>query len=296
MNEPEVWRPVKGWEHCFEVSSHGRVRSLQEDSYRKPRILNASPLVVPRVVLAANGRLSRPTVRRLIAEAFLGWRPGQRIISRDGDRTKVRADNLLLRGKPAAERRADLGQRRALLEQRSALSHEARHSGEVEEWRPVVGWESLYEVSSLGCVRRADGLVLVPHLNRGHPTVVLNREGKGSVRAVSHLVYEAFVSAPGLPYYHVAHKDGDRTNNRVGNLELVHPARDELRPRKARKLTPEQVLQIRAEADTCSRAEMARRFGVSKRLVVQIILRTRWKRAATDRGRSGSDADEARID
>jgi hypothetical protein len=113
MNEPEVWRPVKGWEHCHEVSSHGRVRSLQEDSYRKP-----SPPVVPRVVLAANGRLSRPTVRRLVAEAFLGWRPGQRIISRDGDRTNVRADNLLLRGKPAAERRADLGQRRALRETR----------------------------------------------------------------------------------------------------------------------------------------------------------------------------------
>jgi hypothetical protein len=45
----------------------------------------------------------------------------------------------------------------------------------------VVGRESLYAVSSLGCVRRADGLVLVPHLNHGHPTVVLKRDGKGSV-------------------------------------------------------------------------------------------------------------------
>lgn len=28
MTEPEKWRPVAGWEGCYEVSDRGRVRSL----------------------------------------------------------------------------------------------------------------------------------------------------------------------------------------------------------------------------------------------------------------------------
>jgi hypothetical protein len=102
-----------------------------------------------------------------------------------------------------------------------------------------------------------------------------NRDRKESVRAVSHVVLEAFLSPPERRYYHVAHKDRDLTNNRVENLRLVHASRPGLG--RVRKLTPEQVLQIRAEANTWTRAEMARRFGVSKRLVVQIILGTRWR-------------------
>jgi hypothetical protein len=278
MNEHrEIWRPVVGWDGYYEVSSHGRVRSLQEDSYRKRRVLNASPLAVPRVVLAANGRLSRPTVRRLVAEAFLGRRPGQRIIARDGDRANARADNLLLSGKPAAERRADLGQRRALLEQRAALSHEARHPGEVEEWRPVVGWESRYEVSDLGCVRRAGGLILSISLNYGHPVVLLRGEGRARKRVLSHLVAEAFLPAPRERRYIVEHKDGDRTNNRAENLEWYEPVDRAPKSRRGRKLTSEQVKEIRALAASYSRSELARRFGVSKRLVVQIVLGTRWK-------------------
>jgi hypothetical protein len=230
MKEPEVWRPVVGWDGYYEVSDLGRVRSLQEDSYRKPRVLNVSPLAVPRVVLAAYGRLSRPTVRHLVAEAFLGWRPGQRIIARDGDRTNVSADNLILSGKPAAERRAGLEQRRALLKRRAALSHEARHPGEVEEWRPVLGWESRYEVSDLGCVRREDGLILTISLNYGHPVVLLKGEGRARKQAVSRLVADAFLPALGERPYFVEHKDGDRTNNRVENIEWKRGGQSNERP------------------------------------------------------------------
>jgi hypothetical protein len=336
MKEPEVWRPVVGWEHCYEVSSHGRVRLSVHRHPHRPHVLKTSPAANPRVVLSDEERTSRLAVRLLVAEAFLGWQPGQAVRARDGNKGNLRLDNLEVlgevasypvsrRSKPSlrgaghafAKLTAD-DVRRVMLLRGSASArqvagelgvstqtirsiwrgkawrhltgidpssyvlakvarHAARHPGEAEEWRPVVGRESLYEVSSLGCVRRADGLVLTPHLNQGHPTVVLNREGKGSVRAVSHLVLEAFLSMPGRRYYQVAHKDGDRTNNRVENLELVRPSRNGPKLRNVRKLTPDQVLQIRSEADTCSRAEMARRFGVSKRLVVQIILGTRWR-------------------
>jgi hypothetical protein len=338
MNEPEVWRPVKGWEHCYEVSSHGRVRLSVHRHPHRPHVLKTGPAADPRVVLSDKERTSRLAVRLLVAEAFLGWQPGQAVRARDGDRGNVRLDNLEVvgevgshpfsrRSRPSLRgaghafakltaddvRRVMLlrGSARQLAEEldvsdatiRSiwtgkawrhvtgvdppsytpawAARHAARHPGEEEEWRPVVGWESLYEVSSLGCVRRADGLVLTSHLNRGHPTVVLKRDGKESVRAVSHLVLEAFLPAPGRRYYQVAHKDGERKNNRVENLKLVHPTRDGSSPRRVRKLTPEQVLRIRAQAHTCSRAELARRFGVSKRLVVQIVLGTRWKASLT---------------
>jgi hypothetical protein len=320
MSEPEVWRPVNGWEHCYEVSSHGRVRLGVHRHPHRPHVLRTSPAADPRVVLSDKERTSRLAVRLLVAEAFLGWQPGQAVRARDGDRGNVRLDNLEVvgevarypvsrRSKPSlrgaghafAKLTADDVRRtmqlrgsapaRQLAEElgvsmqtiwsiwrgkawrhvtgidpssyvlAKVARHAARHPGEEEEWRAVVGWESLYEVSSLGCVRRADGLVLTPHLNQGHPTVVLKKDGKANVRAVSHLVYEAFLSAPARRYYQVAHKDGDRTNNRVVNLEWkTQPVERTPRPRRGRKLTLDQVQQIRAEADTCSRAEMARRF------------------------------------
>jgi DNA-binding XRE family transcriptional regulator len=337
----EVWRPVNGWEHSYEVSSHGRVRLSVHRHPHRPHVLKTSPAADPRVVLSDKERTCRLAVHLLVAEAFLGWQPGQAVRARDGDRGNVWLDNLEVVGEVASHpfsRRSKPSLRgtghafakltaddvRRTMQLRGAASarqvaeelgvstqtirsiwrgkawrhltgidpsshilasvakHAARHPDEKEEWRPVVGWESLYEVSSLGCVRRADGMVLTSHLNRGHPTVILKRDGKDSVRAVSHLVLEAFLSAPGRRYYQVVHRDGDRTNNRVENVEWkTQPVERTPRPRRGRKLTWEQVKEIRTLADAYSRAELARRFGVSKRLVVQIVLGTRWKASLT---------------
>lgn len=97
-------------------------------------------------------------------------------------------------------------------------------SDKQEEWRPVIGYETKYEVSSLGRVRsltvrgfkRCSPRVLKPiRFKSGYYFV--NLEGVHS-KKVSRIVAEAFIPNPdNLPC--VNHKDEDKTNNRVENLE-----------------------------------------------------------------------------
>ena len=99
----------------------------------------------------------------------------------------------------------------------------------IEEWRPVVGYEGLYEVSNTGRVRSVDryvktcygsyrlhkGKVLSPGIRPdGYLVVSLQYR----MFRVHRLVAEAFLPNPdNLPQ--VNHKDEDKSNNRVDNLE-----------------------------------------------------------------------------
>lgn len=95
-----------------------------------------------------------------------------------------------------------------------------------ELWRPVVGYEGLYEVSSLARVRRARahrqwpaGRLLKPQGRYdGRVVVGLRRDGRSKIKLVHVLVAEAFIG-PRPPGREVNHRDGDKFNNLPGNLE-----------------------------------------------------------------------------
>ena len=101
----ERWKPVKGYEGIYEVSNHGRVRSLDRVvTYsdgrvrrHKGKILSA-PLSrdgYPAVNLHTQGRLKKRTVHSLVAEAFVGPRPeGMEVCHNDGSKTNNHVDNL----------------------------------------------------------------------------------------------------------------------------------------------------------------------------------------------------------
>lgn len=102
-----------------------------------------------------------------------------------------------------------------------------------EIWKPVVGYEGLYEVSSFGRVRSVDrsvptgraghaplrlkGRVLKLRYNRQYPAITLHKEGGIKGRTVHSLVLEAFVG-PRPPKRYGCHNDGDPRNNHIDNL------------------------------------------------------------------------------
>lgn len=90
-----------------------------------------------------------------------------------------------------------------------------------EEWRPVVGYEGLYEVSDRGQVRslprRLRGRILRPGLSAGYPSVNLSVNGVGRVVKVHILLAEAFLG-PRPDGSVTCHADGDRSNNVLSNL------------------------------------------------------------------------------
>jgi hypothetical protein len=104
-----------------------------------------------------------------------------------------------------------------------------------ETWKPVVGFEGFYEVSSMGRVksiaRRVRGRNghLIGHSSKllspgeqqsGHLCVNLSMHGKPHMRRVHTLVALAFIG-PCPEGLEVNHIDGDPKNNVVSNLEYV---------------------------------------------------------------------------
>lgn len=102
-----------------------------------------------------------------------------------------------------------------------------------ELWKPIKNYEGLYEISNLGNVKSLDKIVYCTNQygtkatrirkgkqlklakqKNGYMSVSLNSK----TFKVHRLVAEAFISNPNS-FLQVNHKDGDKTNNSVDNLE-----------------------------------------------------------------------------
>ena len=94
-----------------------------------------------------------------------------------------------------------------------------------EEWRDIKGYEGKYMVSNLGRVKSLnysntgkEGILNARDNGKGYLRVILWKDGKDKKYRINRLVAQAFIPNPdNLP--EVNHKDEDKTNNRVDNLE-----------------------------------------------------------------------------
>lgn len=166
---------------------------------------------------------------------------------------------------------------------------------EGEIWKPVVGFEGLYEVSNLGRVRNVRHSsryparhVLSPYFLRGYPAVRLCGDGRRMARVVHSLVTEAFIG-PRPKGNQVNHIDGIKINNAATNLEYVTPSGNKIhalrlglapsgtRHWKAR-LTPDAVRSIRAlHAQGLKPTPIAQRLRVSVNSVKCVISYRSWR-------------------
>jgi hypothetical protein len=102
-----------------------------------------------------------------------------------------------------------------------------------EQWKPIKGYEGIYEVSNYGDVRSFDryvqcrggktrlskGRVLSPVLVKGYLVVSLCLNGYQVEKKVHRLVANAFLSNP-FEMPSINHLDGCKTNNNVSKLEF----------------------------------------------------------------------------
>ena len=102
-----------------------------------------------------------------------------------------------------------------------------------EIWKPVKGYEGFYEVSNLGRIRSLDRTVNCVHnsvaikkgkilklstIPKGYLCAHFSKYGKSKSIEIQRVVALAFIPNPNnLPC--VNHKDEDKTNNKVDNLE-----------------------------------------------------------------------------
>jgi DNA-binding XRE family transcriptional regulator len=178
-----------------------------------------------------------------------------------------------------------------------------------EVWKPVVGYEGSYEVSSLGRVRSLTRLVdckggrkrsmsgkvmSVSIDHRGYRRVMLQRSGERKLLKVARVVCHAFNGGPEGERNQAAHCDGSRTNDRASNLRwatnvenisdrAIHGTNLNGERHHQSKLTETSVHLIRAmrAGSSMTNAEIAKRFGVARTTVSGICNNRLWAHLPT---------------
>jgi hypothetical protein len=172
-----------------------------------------------------------------------------------------------------------------------------------EEWRAVVGYEGRYEVSDLGRVKSLLGrcpLILRQQPDHeGYLQVTLYAGGASTskTRKVHHLVLEAFVG-PRPEGAQTRHLNDIKSDNWLQNLVWGTGTENQLdislevrksrgrplgHPNKHRRLTADQILQVRAlVGEGKSFAEAARQIG-SAPYIVSDLIKGKIKRYSLER-------------
>lgn len=165
-----------------------------------------------------------------------------------------------------------------------------------EIWKKVPGYE-IYEASTLGRIRstgilkrpnrKKDNIVKQRPRKRGYLECKLSLNGKTATKLVHRIILETF-SGPAYGK-HVNHKDGDKTNNRLDNLEWVteaenkkHAAAIGLMSRGERrynsKLSAADIIKIRELFyGGALQKDIATKFGIDQPNVSRIVRKLAWK-------------------
>ena len=174
----------------------------------------------------------------------------------------------------------------------------------MEKWKPIKGYEGLYEISDLGRVKSLPKLsgnccrkeiILKNNTTKdGYHYVTLAKNNKQRSVRVHRLVAASFIPNPDSKET-VNHKDGIKLNNHVHNLEwatrsenvqhsydvgLKKPMRGATHPRS--KLLDCEVKFIRENymkygRDGLSSISLASIFGVTHRVILMVAKNTSYK-------------------
>lgn len=175
------------------------------------------------------------------------------------------------------------------------------HIVEQEEWREIPGFEGFYSASSLGRIRRdaggagaCKGRIFNPPIHHtGYKIVILMRDGIRKTIYVHRAVASAFLGKHPSSMC-VNHKDSNKLNNSISNLEFCTFARNSRHcAEKGRstkgernshsKLTREVVIKIRRELQNgATPAALAAQYGVHKSTICSIQTGKTWKHVSCE--------------
>ena len=107
----------------------------------------------------------------------------------------------------------------------------------LEEWKDILDYEGLYQVSNLGRVKglkrtivRSNGIIYsakekmitISKSTNNYSIVILNKNGISKTKQLHQLVASTFLKYTPCPISAVVnHIDHDRTNNLLSNLEII---------------------------------------------------------------------------
>jgi len=96
----------------------------------------------------------------------------------------------------------------------------------MEVWKDVADYEGLYQISNQGRVRNAESVLKTFVCGSGYREIILTKHRKRTPKLIHRMVAEAFLPNPDGKQ-EVNHKDGNKFNNDVSNLEWVTPSENQ---------------------------------------------------------------------
>lgn len=96
----EIWKPVKGYEGFYEVSSEGRVRSVERrdarGQHRKSKIMSVKKVQnTKKVTFFRDGKRKTIALKKLVVDAFLGEpKANEKVVFVDSNPDNVCVENL----------------------------------------------------------------------------------------------------------------------------------------------------------------------------------------------------------
>lgn len=169
----------------------------------------------------------------------------------------------------------------------------------MEQWKDVVGYEGLYQVSDTGQLKRIVGYLCKTErilkqdtTKKGYKTIQLHAYGCRKTRSIHQLVLETFVGQRPSSVHVTRHLDGNASNNFIYNLAwgtvkqntedaFKHGTR--FQPRGSQcgtaKLTENEVLSIKQLLidKTYTQRKITAMFNVCENSISQIKLGYTWR-------------------
>lgn len=161
----------------------------------------------------------------------------------------------------------------------------------MESWKEIKGYESIYEVSNYGKVRRVlpsgkNSQRKVVKGTTGYGEVMLSKDGIASLKRVHRLVAEAFIPNDDMSKTMINHIDGDKMNNHYKNLEWTDAKHNQLHSRRVLHNAVQSVICIEKGIQFPSIVSAAENTGADVSHILKVLKGSRntaggfhWKAA-----------------
>ena len=200
----------------YDIDENGNCYSHRSKKFLKPQMTSKYPTYN----LTINGKKKKVTVHRMVAETFLPKVDGKKIVNhKDGDTKNYNLSNLeWCTSAENSQHAINTGLKRV----GDWTINKFKENLEGEEWRPVRDYP-LYVISNCGRIMNIRTKRLLKQCigNNGYYEVNLWKNNKGRTIQIHRLVYSTFTQDYELQGYVINHKDGNKLNNNLANLEKV---------------------------------------------------------------------------
>jgi len=289
----EIWKTIENFEEFYEVSNLGNIRSKDRITSNKhfikgikryPRNSNG----YYRITLQKNGKCKNCALHRLVAIAFISNLNNYPIINhKDGNKLNNSIENL--EWCSYKENAMHAHKNKLIKYNTNSVLENQTYSFANEIWKKIQEYPK-YEISNLGRIRK-NNYIKKRILDSGYYRVHLSKNNKQKTLYVHVLLATTFIKE--IPKnYIVNHKDGNKLNNNLSNLEiitkkenvkhaykngLIHTRKGENHQNsKLKKDDIIEILRLR-NIEKLTQQKIADKFNISREHARAIINNKKWK-------------------